>query len=195
MVDLFSDIIRRCKQGDRKAQESVYNLLSGKMFAVCLRYCPNYEEARDLLHDGFVTIFTKIGQFQQEGSFEGWARRIFVNHAIDRFRNDARLPVVDSLEHNDLSCFAEPDDEEKDEWGAYRLTEAELLAMIDRLPPKYKVVFNLHVIDGLSHRDIACKLGISEGTSRSNLLRARSILQKQVNEKVESMPIKSNASK
>ena len=188
MVDLFSDIIKRCKQGDRKAQESVYNLLAGKMFAVCLRYCPNREEARDLLHDGFVTIFTKIGQFNHEGSFEGWARRIFVNQALDRCRNDTRLKVVDEMDENDLHFAAPDDDDEKDEWGAYRLTEAELLAMIDDLPPQYRVVFNLYVIDGLSHRDIAKKLKISESTSRSNLLRARSLLQKQVNERVESMP-------
>jgi RNA polymerase sigma-70 factor (ECF subfamily) len=195
LVDLFSDIIRRCKQGDRKAQESVYNLLSGKMFALCLRYCPNHDEARDLLHDGFVTIFTKIGQFNHEGSFEGWARRIFVNHAMDRYRNDTKLQVIDDMDDNDLR-FAEPDVvDEKDEWGAYRLTEAELLAMINDLPPQYKVVFNLYVIDGLSHRDIAKKLKISESTSRSNFLRARSLLQKQVNDKVESMPLINNASK
>jgi len=188
LADLFSDIIRRCKQGDRKAQESVYNLLASKMFAVCLRYCADYEEARDVLHDGFMTVFTKIGQFHNEGSFEGWARRIFVNHAIEQYRNSAKLTVVTGVDDNDRH-FAAPEDEE-DEWGAYHLTEAELLAMVDELPPQYKVVFNLYVIDGLSHRDIAEKLGISEGTSRSNLLRARSILQKQVNDKVESVTFK-----
>jgi len=194
MADLFSDIIKRCKRGDRKAQESVYNLLAGKMFAVCLRYCADYEEARDVLHDGFVTIFTKIGQFHHEGSFEGWARRIFVNHAIERYRNNTKLPLVDGMDENDLH-FAEPENDEEEEWKAYRLTEAELLAMVDELPQQYKVVFNLYVIDGLSHRDISKKLRISESTSRSNFLRARSILQKQVNDKVESMPVRNNASK
>ena len=185
MADLFSDIIRRCKQGDRKAQESVYNLLAGKMFSVCLRYCANYEEAQDVLHDGFVTVFTKMGQFQNEGSFEGWVRRIFVNHAMEQYRNNAKLTVVSGLDNNDR-YFAAPEEDEE-EWGAYQLTEAELLAMIDELPPQYKVIFNLYVIDGLSHREISEKLEISEGTSRSNLLRARSILQKMVNEKVSSM--------
>ena len=192
MADLFSDIIRRCKRGDRKAQESVYNLLAGKMFAVCLRYCANYEDARDLLHDGFVTVFTKIGQFHNEGSFEGWVRRIFVNHAIEHYRNNAKLPVVASIDDNDRYFAAS---EEDDEWGAHQLTEAEILAMVDELPPQYKVVFNLYVIDGLSHRDISEKLGISEGTSRSNLLRARSILQKSVNDKLNSVTCKKNASK
>ena len=193
MADLFSDIIKRCKQGDRKAQEAVYNLLAGKMFAVCLRYCPNHEDARDLLHDGFITVFTKIGQFSHGGSFEGWVRRIFVNQAIERYRNDAKLLTVNNIDEKDLH-FTADDEDEVDEWGAYRLTEAEILAMVDELPPQYKVVFNLYVIDGLSHREIAKKLGISESTSRSNLLRARGILQKQIKEQVDSVKIKSNVS-
>jgi RNA polymerase sigma-70 factor (ECF subfamily) len=194
LADLFFDIIKRCKRGDRKAQESVYNLLAGKMFAVCLRYCSNYEDARDLLHDGFVTVFTKIGQFHYGGSFEGWVRRIFVNLAMERFRNDARLLLVDGIDENSLHDAAD-EDKEVDEWGAYRLTEAELLDMVDELPPQYKVVFNLYVIDGLSHRDIAEKLGISESASRSNLVRARGILQKKVIDRIGSMPVINNASK
>jgi RNA polymerase sigma-70 factor (ECF subfamily) len=194
LTDLFTDIIKRCKRGDRKAQESVYNLLAGRMFAVCLRYSPNYDEARDLLHDGFVTVFTKIGQFHQEGSFEGWVRRIFVSHAMERYRNDAKSMIVNNMDEVERS-YATSENEDDEEWGAYQLTEAELLSMVDELPPQYKVVFNLYVIDGLSHRDIAEKMGISEGTSRSNLLRARSILQKQINDQVDSMKVRSNASK
>ena len=194
MADLFFDIIKRCKRGDRDAQESVYNLLSGKMFAVCLRYSANYEDARDMLHDGFVTVFTKIGQFQYGGSFEGWVRRIFVNNAMERYRNDARLSIVDSVDENSLH-YAVNEVDDVDEWGAYQLTEAEILAMVNELPPKYKVVFNLYVVDGLSHRDIAAKLGITESASRSNLLRARGILQKKVVDKVNSMPLMNNASK
>ena len=193
MVDLFSDIIKRCKQGDRHAQESVYKLLAGKMFAVCLRYCSNHEEAKDLLHDGFVTVFTKIGQFHHAGSFEGWVRRIFVNLAMDRCRNSTKALMVDSVDENSLHFAAsENDDEEKEEWGAFRLSETDLLAMVDELPQQYKMVFNLYAIDGLSHRDIAKKMGISESTSRSNFLRARSILQKKVKDKVNQMPV-SNA--
>jgi len=194
LADLFFDIIKRCKRGDRDAQESVYNLLSGKMFAVCLRYSANYEDARDMLHDGFVTVFTKIGQFQYGGSFEGWVRRIFVNNAMERYRNDARLSIVDSVDENSLH-YAVNEVDDVDEWGAYQLTEAEILAMVNELPPKYKVVFNLYVVDGLSHRDIAAKLGITESASRSNLLRARGILQKKVVDKVNSMPLMNNASK
>jgi RNA polymerase sigma-70 factor (ECF subfamily) len=176
---LFSDIIHRCKQGERKAQEAIYNMLSAKMFAVCVRYCRNREEAADVLHDGFVTVFTKIGQFRNEGSFEGWARRIFVNHALERLRNTAKSPLTDSLEDvGYLLTTPEPEDE----WTAYRLSEAELLKLINGLPQQYKVVFNMYVLEGLSHKEIGGMLGISESTSRSNLLRARGILQKQVNE-------------
>ncbi len=184
MADLFSDIIKRCKRGDRKAQESVYNLLAGKMFAVCLRYCANYEEAKDVLHDGFITVFTKIGQFHNEGSFEGWVRRIFVNHALERYRNNVKLPMTSVPDDTDAHFIA-PDVE--DEWEAYRLSEAELLSLIDSLPPQYKTVFNLYVMDGLSHKEIGETLGISEVTSRSNFLRARSILQKQVNDLIDTI--------
>jgi RNA polymerase sigma-70 factor (ECF subfamily) len=156
------------------------------MFAVCLRYCANYEEAKDILHDGFVTVFTKIGQFQHSGSFEGWVRRIFVNHALEKYRSNAKISLTDRLEEVDL--YQEPDVE--DEWEGYRLTEGQLLEMIDSLPPQYKMVFNMYAIDGLSHKEIGEALGIAEGTSRSNLLRARSILQKQINEFVDSMSYK-----
>jgi len=194
LADLYLDIIKQCKRGDRKAQEAVYNLLAGMMFAVCLRYSNNYEDAQDLLNDGFVTVFTKIGQFHHEGSFEGWVRRIFVNQAMERYRNDTKLLMLDNMDENSLH-LASFDDEDVDEWGAYQLTEAELLNMIEELPPQYKVVFNLYVIDGLSHREIAEKLGVSESTSRSNLLRARGILQKKVNDKIQSIPVINNASK
>ena len=191
MVDLFSDIIKRCRQGDRRAQEAVYNLLAGKMFAICMRYCANYEDARDLLHDGFVTIFTKIEKFNNVGSFEGWVRRIFVNQAVEWYRNKVKVTMV-SCDENERH-FVEPEND--DEMGAYGLTEVELLNMVEELPQQYKIVFNLYAIEGLSHREISEKLGISEGTSRSNLLRARGIMQKQVRRKVDSIPVKYNASK
>lgn len=194
MVDLFSDIIKRCRQGDRQAQETIYNLLAGKMFAVCLRYCSNYEDARDLLHDGFVTIFTKIGQFHNTGSFEGWVRRIFVNQAMEWHRNSSKYNMVNEWNECDR-YFIDHENEEDDEIGAYRLTEAEILGMVEELPQQYKIVFNLYVIDGLSHKEIAKKLGISESTSRSNLLRARGIMQKQVIKRIDSMPVICNVSK
>ena len=195
MVELFSDIIKRCRQGDRKAQEAVYNLLAGKMFAICLRYCANYEVARDLLHDGFVTIFTKIEQFHNVGSFEGWVRRIFVNHAVEWRRNNAKLMTIDCNDDYNQHFVEAENYDDYDEMNAYRLTEAELLNMVEKLPQQYKVVFNLYAIEGLSHKEISEKLEISEGTSRSNLLRARAIMQKQVKDKIDSIPVRSNAAK
>ena len=192
MVDLFSDIIKRCRQGDRRAQEAIYNLLAGKMFAICLRYCANYEDARDLLHDGFVTIFTKIEKFNNVGSFEGWVRRIFVNQAIEWYRNRSKVSMVECSDENER-FFVEYDND--DEMGIYGLTEVELLSMVDHLPQQYKIVFNLYAIEGLSHREIAGKLGITESTSRSNLLRARGIMQKQVINRINSIPMIYNASK
>jgi RNA polymerase sigma-70 factor (ECF subfamily) len=162
------------------------------MFAVCLRYCANYEEAKDVLHDGFITVFTKIGQFHHAGSFEGWARRIFVNHAIERYRNHVKLPITSVTDDADAHFIA-PDAEDEPE--AYQLSEAELLALIDGLPHRYKTVFNLYVMDSLSHKEIGDALGISEGTSRSYLMRARSILQKQVNDLIDTLSYnKNNAS-
>ena len=159
-----------------------------------MRYCANYEDARDLLHDGFVTIFTKIGQFKNTGSFEGWVRRIFVNHAVEWYRNNAKFNVVNYGDDSER-FFSQPEDDEESEY--HSLTETDLLAMVEKLPRKYKIVFNLYAIDGLSHKEIAKKLGISESTSRSNLLRARGIMQKQVNDKIyfNSISVVSNASK
>lgn len=195
MAELFSDIINRCKQGDRKAQEAVYNLLSAKMFAVCMRYCQSRAEAEDVLHDGFVTIFTKIKQFNHTGSFEGWARRIFVNHALERCRSDNRLPVIENIEAVEYQLAEEEMADVADEWAAYQLSEADLLNLINQLPQQYRMVFNMYVMEGLSHREISDKLDVSEGTSRSNLQRARSILQKQVNELAASIKYKQYAKK
>ena len=192
LLDLFSDIIKRCRQGDRMAQEAVYNLLAGKMFAVCMRYCNNYEDAKDLLHDGFVTVFTKIGKFNNVGSFEGWVRRIFVNQAVEWYRNKSKTSMV-GCDNENLWHFVETETDEG--MGAYGLTEVELLAMVEELPQQYKIVFNLYAVEGLSHKEIAEKLRISEGTSRSNLLRARGIMQKLVKNKVDSIPVRYNASK
>lgn len=192
MADLFSDIIRRCKRGDRKAQEAVYNLLAPKMYAVSLRYCANAEEAKDVLHDGFVTVFTKIKQFQSVGSFEGWVRKIIVNQALERYRNHSKLPIMEPIDEKSIQLVAEVEPE----WDAQQLSENDLLAMIDELPQQYKIVFNLYAIDGLSHKEISEALGIAEGTSRSNLLRARNILQKKINDKLESLrPVTFNDNK
>ncbi|MBN2487199.1 MAG: sigma-70 family RNA polymerase sigma factor [Bacteroidales bacterium] len=142
------------------------------MYGVCLRYGGNHSEAQDILHDGFLKIFGKIGQFEFKGSFEGWMRRIFVNTALERFRNQYKVINIqdgwrdikeDSYEHITSNITAE-----------------ELVALIQELSPKYRVVFNMYAIEGYSHKEIAELLGINEGTSKSNLSRARMILQDKV---------------
>lgn len=168
----LDNIIKRCQQSDSRAQKELYDLFGKKMYGVCLRYGGNHSEAQDILHDGFLKIFGKIGQFEFKGSFEGWMRRIFVNTALERFRNQYKVINIqdgwrdikeDSYEHITSNITAE-----------------ELVALIQELSPKYRVVFNMYAIEGYSHKEIAELLGINEGTSKSNLSRARMILQDKV---------------
>ena len=163
-------LINRCKQRDIKAQSEVYQLFAGKLFALCLKYSKNYQEAQDNLQDGFITIFNKIDQYQFKGSFEGWLKRIVVNTALQKYR-----------EKNVLNLISDeiPDEVEVD-IDETTISLDFLLGIIQELPNRYRLVFNMYVLDGYSHRDIAEMLEISEGTSKSNLSRARQILKKKV---------------
>lgn len=147
------------------------------MYAVCLRYCKDADDAQDLLQDGFVKIFKNLEKFRGEGSFEGWIRRIFVNTSIEHFRKSVKnLTVADSQE---VSI-------EDPSWNALdNLAEKDIVKMIQELSPGYRQVFNMYVIEGYSHRDIGDILGISEGTSKSQLARAKGILKKMVEEKLK----------
>ncbi|WP_462239120.1 RNA polymerase sigma factor [Ferruginibacter sp.] len=153
----------------------LYHRFSSKMYAVCLRYCKDAEDAQDLLQDGFVKIFKNLEKFRGEGSFEGWIRRIFVNTSIEHFRKSLKkFSVSDTQEIivEDLS------------WNALdNLAEKDIIKMIQELSPGYRQVFNMYVIEGYSHKDIGDILGISEGTSKSQLARAKGILKKMVEEK------------
>jgi len=166
-------LIRECIEWDRTAQNKLYQMYCARMFAVCLRYSRNREEAEDTLHEGFMTVFEKIKNFEGSGSLEGWIRRIMVNTAIQKYRKNSRLFVVVSLEemHADSSRYYT--DDILDQIGA-----KEIILSIQKLPPKYRMVFNLYVFEQLKHREISKLLGISVGTSKSNLSDARSILQK-----------------
>ncbi len=142
------------------------------MFAVCLRYSGNRSEAEDNLHDGFIRVFDKIGGFAYKGAFEGWMRRIVINVCLAKFRDQQTLLFVE-----EKMAYT---DEWIEEAEVSQLSEKRLLQFICELPPRYRMVFNLYVIDGLSHKEIAQKMGISEGTSKSNLARARDIMRKKV---------------
>ena len=155
----IKDMIKGCLDGNRRDQELLYRRHSSKLFGVCLQYSGNDEEARDILQEGFIKIFENLHHYKHEGSFEGWMRRIVVNTALEQFRNRHNLYRVDD----------------------YAGLEAiDLLYIIRELPPKYRMVFNLYAIEGYSHKEIGTMIGISEGTSKSNLSRARVILQRRV---------------
>ena len=172
-----TDLIRGCIGGDRRMQEALYNRFSPRMYAVCLRYAGNAEEAEDILQEGFIKIFKKLDTFRSEGSFEGWIRRIFVNTAIEHFRRKRYLQTVSEKEENTI--------EGKDISVLDKLAAKDILALIKELSPGYRTVFNMYVVEGYTHKEIADMLNISEGTSKSQLSRAKVILQGLVKKHIE----------
>lgn len=172
-----SDLIKGCLEGNRRMQEELYQRFSPRMYAVCLRYAGNAEEAADILQDGFIKVFKKLDSYRGEGSFEGWIRRIFVNTAIEQFRRKKYLQPVTEKEENTL---------EGDYTSALdQLGAKDIMALIQDLSPGYRTVFNLYVVEGYSHKEIGDMLGISEGTSKSQLSRAKVILQDMVRTHLE----------
>ena len=170
----IKEIIKGCLAGNRRDQELLYRRHAGKLYAVCLQYSGNNEEARDILQEGFIKIFENLDSYKHEGSFEGWMRRITVNTALEKFRSRNNLYRVDDIEQ-----VPEPE-VEPDNQDYAGLEAADLLEIIRELPPKYRMVFNLYAIEGYSHKEISEMINISEGTSKSNLSRARAILQRRV---------------
>ncbi len=164
-----SDLIRGCLEGDRRMQEEMYKRFSPKMYAVCLRYAGNNDDAQDILQDGFVKVFRNLDMYRGDGSFEGWTRRIFVNTAIEHYRRKANTHPVTETHENIL--------EARDISALDRLSAKDLHAIIQQLSPGYKTIFNLYVVEGYTHKEIADMMGISEGTSKSQLARAKAILQ------------------
>jgi RNA polymerase sigma-70 factor (ECF subfamily) len=170
----IKNIIKGCLAGNRRDQELLYRRHAAKLYAVCLQYSGNDEEARDILQDGFIKIFENLIHYKHEGSFEGWMRRIVVNTALEKYRSKHNLHRVD-----DIELIPEPDaDPETEDYAG--LEAVDLLDIIRGLPPKYRMIFNLFAIEGYSHKEISQMFNISEGTSKSNLSRARIILQKKV---------------
>ncbi len=170
------DWIEEAKKGDIRAQKAIYDLLAAKMFAVCLRYMGDRDSAEDILQDGFVTLFSKIDSFTGAGSFEGWARRIFVNTALMSLRKKDALKNSEDVQ----SAWGISSDSPT---AIEEIGYDELMKMIAALPPGFRTVFNMYVIEGYSHKEIAEALGISETTSRSQLQRARTLLQSKIKER------------
>jgi RNA polymerase sigma-70 factor (ECF subfamily) len=171
-VDQLNKIINGCLKGDRRCQEQLYTMFSTRMFGLCLQYADNQDDAADILQEGFIKVFRKLEQFGGKGSFEGWIRRIMINTALERYRSQVRLyPLTDNtVKKGDMI------QEEVFE----RLSASDLIRLVQDLPPRYRMVFNLYAIEGYSHKEIGEMMGITVGTSKSNLSRARDILQQKV---------------
>ena len=166
-------LVPLCRDGDRKAQKKLFDLLSPKMMAVCLRYMGNREDAEDILQEGFVTVFTKLDSYTGAGSFEGWARKIFVNTALMHLRRTDALGLSEDIEEA-RTLFTE------EATPVQKMGYKELMKMIAALPADARTVFNMYVIEGYSHKDISEQLGCTEATSRSKLQRARIRLQEMI---------------
>lgn len=155
-------------------QEALYNRFAPKMYAVCLRYSNNADDAQDLLQEGFVKIFKNLDRFRAEGSFEGWVRRVFVNTSIEHYRRKVNLVSASDREEAYI--------EDHSSNALDKLAEKDIIKLVQELSPGYRAVFNMYAIEGYSHKEIGTILGISEGTSKSQLARAKGILQKKVKE-------------
>lgn len=173
-IDL--QLIKSCRQGDRASQKILYDRLAPRMFPVCLRYVSDRSLAEDIMQDGFITLFTKLGSYKGDGSFEGWARRIFVTTALMALRKKDALKMseeLDSVRGMKTDTYSQ----------IQNLGYKELMKLIMSLPTGFRTVFNLYAVEGYSHKEIADMLGITETTSRTQLSRARIWLQKKIEER------------
>lgn len=162
-------LIQGCLDQNPKAQAQLYQLYAAKLFAVSLKYSRSYEEAQDNLQDGFLLIFDKIGQYNFSGSFDGWAKRIMINHVLQQYRKTSFLELVNDVVDD---AVVEIDDD--------NISLDFLLQLVQELPDRYRLVFNLYVLDDYSHKEIAEMLDITVGTSKSNLARAKMILKQKI---------------
>ena len=167
----LEELIIQCKKQDAKAQGELYSTYNRVLFAICLRYSPNYTEAEDNLQDAFLTIFKKVSQYQGKGSFEGWMKRVTVNTVLQKYRKQRAFEIVDE---------GQIEDEADDEVESDGIPLDFLLKIVQELPDRYRLVFSMYVLDGYQHKEIAEMLRISDGTSKSNLARARNILKIKV---------------
>lgn len=172
MAEKLDILIKGCKKGKPKSQEALYQRFSAAMYGICLQYASSEDDAQDILQDGFIKVFAKLDQVKNPAAFPGWIRRLMINTALEKYRSQVILQRVDDVrgeihEETDNGVFSD-------------LTSEELVALIQTLSPKYRMVFNLFAIEGFSHQEISDELGISVGTSKSNLSRARAILQEKI---------------
>ncbi|MEI6508895.1 MAG: sigma-70 family RNA polymerase sigma factor [Bacteroidota bacterium] len=166
------ELIKSCIEGEAKAQKKLYEKYSKTMFGMCLRYSNSFDDAKDILQEGFVKVFTKLNQFNSSGSFEGWMKRIFINQSLEHYRVNKN-----HQNHMDVE-FA--NEHPHDDFTIERISREEILSILNKMSPGYRTVLNLFIIEGYSHAEIGEMLAISEGTSKSQLSRARVILQNEI---------------
>ncbi|GEP95155.1 RNA polymerase sigma factor [Chitinophaga cymbidii] len=172
----ISDIIDGCRQWNRSSQEALYRQFFGYAMAICLRYSSNKQEAIEILNDGFLKIFNHIDSYDTARPFKSWLSKIMANTAIDHLRSKKKISFSDDItQAYDLGVT--------DEAAMDKLSYDEILLLVQSLPPAYKTVFNLYVMEGFQHQEIAGMLGISEGTSKSNLFKAKRILKEKIEER------------
>lgn len=171
-----TDLIKGCIDRDPQMQRLLYQRFSEKMYAVCIRYSENRDDANDIMQEGFIKVYSNLNKFRAEGSFEGWVRRIFINTAIEHYRKKVKLYNVTEVQENTI--------EDKELNALDSLATKDILKIVNELSPGYKIVFNMHVIEGYSHKEIADLLGITEGTSKSQLARAKGVLKKIIETKI-----------
>lgn len=161
-------LVTACQKGDSLAQKELYDTYAPTMYAICCRYMKESNEAKDVLQEGFIRVFRALPRFEFKGSFEGWLKRIFVNTSIEILRKANRVGFTNLDEVSNLSMNA---------YQVEKITAGQIQELINKLPNGYKTVFNLYVIDGYSHKEIAEQLGVSENTSKSQLFKARQTLK------------------
>jgi RNA polymerase sigma-70 factor (ECF subfamily) len=169
------EIIEGCIRKRRKAQKALYEKYHRRMLGICVRYCTTRAEAEDVMVEGFMNIYSKIKSFTGQGSFEGWMRRVMVNTAIDNYRKNKKRLDNENLDNVAEKLSHEPVFHEN-------LAAEEILKMVTQLPSGYRIVFNLYAIEGYSHLEIGQMLGISENTSKTQLFKARKLLQRMIHQ-------------
>jgi len=178
-------IIAGCLEGKRKAFNLLFRKHAPVMLGVCMRYCKNRIDAEDVMQDGFIKVFTQISKFRKEGSFEGWIKRIMINAAIDNYQSNLKHAFhADVSELEEAISIGDDEDLENDIPDHLNIGKETLMQMIQALPDGYRVVFNLYAIENFSHKEIASILGISENTSKTQLLKARKALRKKIEETI-----------
>lgn len=177
MSNSEKELVQACAAGQKLAQKRVYELFSGRMLNICRRYAKDNEHARDLMHDGFIKVFLNISRFKGKSSLQTWITRIMINNSISAIRKEVRRGIKVNLEDVQL---AETETEAFELSNAEKLTAKDVFEKVNELPLGYRTVFSLYVLDGFSHREIAEELDISEGTSKSQLAKAKRLLAKKL---------------